>query len=99
MNMGQASKVEDNPKWDLEEAVRQVEQKFATFLKTITGETTNDEKLLKTQVGQERQTPEQVPDEYKENHKHYSTRFGIVFYDDKIVIPQHLRRTVTTLLR
>ena len=39
-----------------------------------------------------------MPDEYKEHHKHLYTRFGIVFYDDKIVTPQALRRTVITLL-
>ena len=62
------------------------------------GETTNDEKLLKTSVSLERQTPEQITDEYKEYHKHLSTRFGIVFYDDKNVIPQALRGTVITLI-
>ena len=40
INMGQASNVQDDLKWDLEETVRQVEQKFAADLKTITGETT-----------------------------------------------------------
>ena len=95
--MGQASKVQDNPMWDLEETVRLVEQKF-TRLKNNNGENTNGEKLLKPQVCLERQTPEQIPDEYKEHHKHLFTRFGIVFYDDKIIIPQALRRTVITLL-
>ena len=96
--MGQASKVHDDPTWDLEETVRQVEQKFATDLKkTITGETTNDEKLLKTLVWLEIQTPQQVPNEYKEHHKHLSTRFGIVFYDDKKEIPRALQRTVILL--
>ena len=46
INMGKDSKVQTNSDWDLEETVRQVEQKFATDLKTIAGETTNDEKLL-----------------------------------------------------
>ena len=31
------SNVQDNPEWDLEEIVREVEQKFATDRKTITG--------------------------------------------------------------
>ena len=44
--MGKASKIQINSDWGLEETVRQVEQKFATDLKTIAGETTNDEKLL-----------------------------------------------------
>ena len=35
--MGPPRKVQDNPKWDLEKTVRQVEQTFATDLKTVTG--------------------------------------------------------------
>ena len=65
-----------------------MEQKFATDLNTITWgihkrrEVTKNTSLLReTDTGK-------VHDEYKEHHKHLSTRFGIVFYDDKIVIPQ-----------
>ena len=47
INMVKANKIQQNNEWDLEDTVRQVEQKFATDLKTIAGETTNDEKLLK----------------------------------------------------
>ena len=98
INMGKASKIQQNNEWDLEDTVRQVEQKFATDLKTIAGETTNDEKLLKTLVCIERKTLEQMPEEYKEYKNHLSTRFGVVLYDDKIIIPQALRRTIITLL-
>ena len=35
INMGQTSKVQNDPKWDLEETVRQVKQKFATVLKQL----------------------------------------------------------------
>ena len=64
INMGQASEIQDNPKWDLEESrgVRQVEQKFAIDLKTITGETTNDEKFFETLVCLETQSPKQMLD-------------------------------------
>ena len=41
--MGQASQVQEENKWDLEETIRQAEQKFATDLRTIAKETTNDE--------------------------------------------------------
>ena len=98
ISMGKASKIQTSSDWDLEETVRQVEQKFATDLKTIAGETTNDEKLLKTLVCIERKTMEQIPEEYKGYTKRSSTRFGVVFYDDKIIIPQSLRRTIITLL-
>ena len=98
INMGKGSKIQISSDWDLEETVRQVEQNFATDLKTIAGETTNDEKLLKTLVCIERKTMEQIPEEYKGYTKHLSTRSGVVFYDDKIIIPQTLRRTIITLL-
>ena len=98
INTGKASKIQTSSDWDLEETVRQVVQNFATDLKTIAGETTNDEKLLKTLVCIEQKTMEQIPEEYKGYTKHLSTRFGVVFYDDKIIIPQTLRRTIITLL-
>ena len=98
IQMGTASKVQYNEEWDLEETIRQAEQKFSTDLRTIADETTNDEKLIKTLVCLERRSYEQIPDEYKEHHKNMSTRFGVVFYNDKIVIPKPLRKTVILLL-
>ena len=88
-----------NNEWDLEETIRQVEQKFATDLKTIAGKTTNDQKFLKTLVCIERKTSEQIPAEYKEDKKQSSTRFGVVSSDDKIIIPQAPRRTLIILLQ
>ena len=96
--MGQASHIQNENKWDLEETIRQAEQKFTTDLKTIATETTNDEKLLKTLVCLERRTLEQIPDEYKTYYKQLSTRFGVVFYDDRIIIPKSLRTTIIMLL-
>ena len=98
IQMGKASKIQNSEDWDLEETARQVEQKFATDLKTIAGETTNDEKLLKTLVCLERKAYEQIPEEYREYKKNLSTRFGVVFYDDKIIISKSLRQTVIILL-
>ena len=76
IQMGKASKIQNSEDWDLEETVQQVEQNFATDLKTIAGETTNDVKLLKTLVCLERRTYEQIPEEYREYKKNLSTRFG-----------------------
>ena len=43
IQMGQASHVEDNNTWDLEETIRQAEQNFTVDLKKIATEMTNDE--------------------------------------------------------
>ena len=98
IQMGQASHVQEENKWDLEETIRQEQQKFSTNLRTNAKETTNDEKLLKTLVCFERRTLEQSPDQYKSYQKQLSTRFGVVFYDDRIVITKSLRTTLIMLL-
>ena len=49
IQMGTARSVQYNEEWDLEETVRHMKQK-STDLRTIANETTNDKKLLKTQV-------------------------------------------------
>ena len=98
IQMGQASHVQEENKWDLEETIRQAEQKFATDLRTIVKETTNDEKLLKTLLCLERRTLEQVPEENKSYQKQLSTRFGVVFYDDRSIIPKYLRTIIIMLL-
>ena len=98
IQMGQASHIQNENKWDLEETIRQAVQKFTTDLKSIAPETTNDEKLLKALVSLERRTLEQILDDYKPYHKQLSTRFGVVFYDDRIITPKSLRTTIIMLL-
>ena len=98
IQVGQASHIQGKNKWGLEETIRQAEQNFTTDTKTIVTGTTNDEKLLKTLVCLERRTLEQTPDDYKPYHKQLSTRFGVVFYDDRIIIPKSLRTTIIMLL-
>ena len=98
IQMGQASHIQKEKKWDLEETVRQAEQKFTTEVKTIATETTNDEKLLKPLVRLGRRTLEQISDEYKPYQKQQSTRFGVVFYDDQNIIPKALSTTTIMLL-
>ena len=98
IQMGQASHIQEENKWDLDETIRQAEQKFATDLRTIAKETTDDGKLLKTLVCLERRTLEQIPEEYKAYQRQLSTRFGVVFFDDRIIIPKSLRTTNIMLL-
>ena len=97
--MGQASHVQEENKWNLEEINKQTEQKVTTDLRTIAKETTNDKKLLKTPlVCFKRRALEQLPEEYKSYQKQPSTRFGVVFYDNRIIIPKSLRTTIIMLL-
>ena len=100
VKMGHAPKVaamEEN-NWDLGQAVRETERNFSTDLQLLMNETTNDPTLLKTLVCLERQQHEQIPDEYLPHKKKLSTRFGLVFIEDKIFVHKNLRTTIVSLL-
>ena len=100
IKMGHAPKVQalEQNNWDLENNVRETEKEFATDLQLLMTETTNDPKLLKTLVCLERQQYDNIPDEYCLYKKKLSTRYGLVFFEDKITVPLNLRTTVISLL-
>ena len=100
VKMGHAPKItaEEQNNWDLEQAVRETEKNFSTDLQLLMTETTNDASLLKTLVCLERQQHELIPEEYLPVKKKLSSRFGLVFMEDKIVVPKNLRTTVISLL-
>ena len=99
IQVGTASKVQYDNQWDLEETVRQkLGQKFSPDIRTIADETTNDDKLLKTLVSLERKNLEQTPDKNTDHKKNLSTRFGVVFYDNKFVVLNLLKQAVIMLL-
>ena len=82
----------------MEQAVRETERNFSTDLQLLMSETTNDPVLLKTLVCLERQQHDQIPDEYLLLKKKLSSRFGLVFIEDKIIVPKNLRKTIISLL-
>ena len=96
--MGHAPKLEaqEDHNWDLEQAVRETEKNFSTDLQLLMAETTNDPTLLKTFVCLERQH-DLIPDEYQSNQK-LSSRFGLVFIEDKFIVPKNFRTTFISLL-
>ena len=61
-------------------------------------ETTKDPTLLKTLVCLERQQQGQIPDEYQPHKKKLSSRFGLVFIEEKTIVPKNLRTTFIRVL-
>ena len=100
VKMGHAPKVAalDENTWDLEQAVRETEKNFSTDLQLLMTKTTNDPTLLKTLVSLERQQHELIPEEYQMDKRKLSSRFGLVFIEDKIIVPKNLRATIISLL-
>ena len=88
----------DEKNWDLEQAVRETEKNYSTDLQLRMTETTNDPTLLQMLVCLERQQHELIPEEYQTHKKKLSSRFGVVFIDDRIIVPKNLRTTMISLL-
>ena len=101
MKMGHAPRTtaEEPNDWDLGNAVRESEKNFSTELQLLMTETTNDPTLLKMLVCLERQQQDNIPEEYQPIRKKLSTRYGLVFYEDRIIVPKTLRTMVISLLR
>ena len=89
---------QDENNWDLEQAVRETEKNFSTDLQLLMTETTNDPTLLKTLICLERQQHELIPEGYQAHKKKLLSRFGLVFIEDKIIVPKNLRTTIISLL-
>ena len=100
IKMGHAPRVDaiERNNWDLGNAVRETEKQFATDLQLLMTETTNDPSLLKTLVCLERQQHDNIPEEYSIYKKKLSSRYGLVFFEDKIIVPKNLRTRIISLL-
>ena len=61
-------------------------------------ETTNDPTLQKSLVPLESQQQDNVPEEYLPSRKKLSTRYGLVFYEGRIIVPKNLITAVISLL-
>ena len=97
--MGHAPKIaarQDNH-CDLEQAVRETE-KNSTDLQLLKTDSTNDPTLLQTLVRLGRQQHELIRDDYQPHKKKLSSRFALVFIQDKIIVPKNLRTTIFSLL-
>ena len=98
--MGQAQKIAAGKQndWNQEQTVRETDTKVSTDLQQLMTETTNDVNLLKTLVCLERQQHELIPEEYQIFRRKLSSRFGLVFMEDRIIVLKNLRTTVIRLL-
>ena len=100
IKMGQAPTVDsaDGEVWKTDKTVQEVEKTFATDLSLLIKETAKDETLRKTLVTLEMQKLDELPEDYRIFKNKLSTRFGLVFYEDNIIVPKGLRTTIITLL-
>ena len=80
------------------ETKKKAEKNFILDLALLVDETARDIKILNTIAAIEKQHLESIFYPYRPHRLHLSTRFGLLFYNDKIVIPENMRSTIIAML-
>ena len=83
---------------EMEDNLRDSEMKFMTDLRSLIKETNRDRDLIATIIGLENRDENSIPETYSRQYKQLNTRWGIVFLDDRIVIPTGMRDNVLNAL-
>ena len=80
------------------ETIRKAEKDFALDLPVLVEETAQDTKILDAIIALENGRKEDLFFPYRPHREHLETRFGLLFYNDRIVIPEAMRSTVLAML-
>ena len=81
-----------------EETILKAEKVFALELPMLVDETARDVKILIAIAALEKDQPEDILYPFRPHRSHLTTRFGLTFYNDKIVIPEAMRTTIIAML-
>ena len=81
-----------------EETILKAEKDFAFDLPMLVDETARDVKILSAVAALEKDQPGDIFYPYRSHRRHITTRFGLKFYNDKIVIPEAIRTTLIAML-
>ena len=80
------------------EVIKKAEKDFALDLPLLVDETARDIKILDVIAAIEKQQLQSIFYPHRPHRLHLSTRFGLLFYNDKIVIPENMRTTIIVKL-
>ena len=78
--------------------IKRAEKDFALDLPMLVDETARDVKILSAIAALEKNQPEDMFYPYRPHRSHSTTRFGILFYNDKVIIPENMRTTIIAML-
>ena len=81
-----------------EEHIKKAEFEFMMDLKTLIAKTAIDPELTRVRNSMRREDRETIPDGYRTVFDKLSIRWGLVFVDDQIVVPIHLRRKLPDII-
>ena len=90
--------MDDEQSEHTEETIKRAQKDFALDLPMLVDETTRDVKILSAIAALEKNQPEDIFYPYCPHISHLTTRFGLLFYNDKIIIPENMRTTIIAML-
>ena len=76
------------------EVIRRAERDFSMDLPLLVEETGQDAKILDAIIALEAGKGDGIFYPYRPHREHLETRFGLLFYNDRIVIPEAMRSTI-----
>ena len=92
-----ANTMDDDQNEHSEETTKRAENDFALDLPMLVDETARDVKILSAIAALEQDQPEYLFYPYHPHRNHLTTRFGLLFYNDKIIILENMRSTVIAM--
>ena len=93
-----ANTLDDNQNEHTESTIKRAEKDFVLDLAMLENETARDVKILSAIAALEKEQPEDIFYPYRPHRSHLKTRIGLLFYNDKIIIPENMRTTVLAML-
>ena len=80
------------------QTIKRAEKDFSLDLPLLVDETARDVKILNAISAIENDPLESIFYPYSPHLLHLSTRFGLLFYNDRIVTPESMRTTIIAML-
>ena len=77
---------------------KKAEKDFSVDLPLLVDETAKYTKILDAIIALEIGHPDKTFYPYRQHREHLATRFGLLFYNDKITIPEAMRSTFIAML-
>ena len=80
------------------EAIKKAEKDFSVDLPLLVDGTAKDTKILDAIIALENVQPDKIFYPYRPHREHLATHFGLLFYNDKIIVPEAMRSTIISML-
>ena len=90
--------MDDEQNEHTEETIKRAEKNFALDLPMLVDEAARDVNILSVIAALQKNQPEDIFYPFRPHRNHLTTRFGLLFYNDKINIPEKMRTTINAML-